>query len=86
MFRDQACAVPAWHRLACRWAVALFALTVGVSVGDGATAQAIYPADRTEILAGARFDFKVEFAKAPPEAELEELKRRRYFHCRSFTG
>jgi alkaline phosphatase len=33
-------------------------------------AQAIYPANRAEILAGARFDFKVEFPKVPTEADV----------------
>ena len=28
-----------------------------------AHAQTVYPIDRAEILAGARFDFKVEFAR-----------------------
>ncbi len=58
--------MPAWYRPA----VALLALALCASGGDGAFAQAIYPADRTEILAGARFDFKVEFAKSPVEADV----------------
>lgn len=32
-----------------------------------AEAQAIYPLNRAEILAGARFDFKVEWPNSPPE-------------------
>ena len=36
----------------------------------GAWAQAIYPVDRAEILAGTRFDFKVEFPNAPGEADV----------------
>lgn len=36
----------------------------------GALAQAIYPADRAEILAGSRFDFKVEFANVPVEGDV----------------
>lgn len=35
-----------------------------------AWAQAIYPANRAEILAGARFDFKVELPKVPTEADI----------------
>jgi alkaline phosphatase len=33
-----------------------------------ASAQTIYPLDKAEILAGARFDLKVEFPGAPPQA------------------
>ncbi len=33
-------------------------------------AQAIYPVHRAEILAGARFDFKVEFPNVPTEADI----------------
>jgi alkaline phosphatase len=35
-----------------------------------AAAQTIYPLNRAEILAGARFDLKVEFAGAPPAAAI----------------
>jgi alkaline phosphatase len=44
------------------------ALAVGLA-SDRAVAQAIYPAHRAEILAGARFDFKVEFPNAAVEAD-----------------
>lgn len=37
----------------------------------GAGAQTIYPIDRAEILAGAKFDFKVEFPDAPAQADVE---------------
>ena len=39
-----------------------FAATFAVLFATSAQAQAIYPIDRAEILSGARFDFKVEFA------------------------
>lgn len=38
--------------------------------GAATQAQTIYPADRAEILAGARFDFKVEFSEAPAETDI----------------
>ena len=65
MVRIQVSAVPAYHLV-----LALLALAFGALASNTASAQAIYPADRTEILVGARFDFKVEFAKAPPEADV----------------
>src|ERR1700704_6157295 len=40
---------------------------VGV-VAFSAQAQTIYPLDKAEILAGARFDLKVEFPGAPPQS------------------
>src|SRR5262249_40562385 len=43
-----------------RSALALFAL-LAIGAGLPAAAQTIYPIARAEILAGARFDFKVEF-------------------------
>ncbi len=50
-------------RLSLASALALIAATA-------AHAQTVYPIDRAEILAGARFDFKVEFADrlAPGQA------------------
>ncbi len=36
-----------------------------------ADAQTIYPIDRAEILAGARFDFKVEFPDAPAQSAVK---------------
>lgn len=53
----------------CRVATAAALLCVAFCAK--ASAQAIYPSHKAEILAGARFDFKVEFAKAPAEAETE---------------
>jgi alkaline phosphatase len=47
--------------------VALIALIAG---SNSASAQAIYPLHRAEILAGSRFDFKVEFPNKPAEAEV----------------
>lgn len=38
---------------------------------SSAWAQAVYPIDRTEILSGARFDFKVEF---PDRVEADKIK------------
>lgn len=32
--------------------------------------QTIYPLNRAEILAGSKFDFKVEFPNAPKEADV----------------
>ncbi len=47
----------------------LAVLAALISLCGAARAQTIYPLDRAEILAGARFDFKVELAGAPaPEA------------------
>jgi len=34
-------------------------------------AQTIYPLTRAEILAGAKFDFKVEFPQAPEQAAVK---------------
>src|SRR6187431_1565809 len=39
--------------------------------GSGALAQTIYPIDRASILAGARFDFKVEFPDRIDPAKLK---------------
>ncbi len=55
-------------RRACLLAVALLVGTASLA-STSASAQAIYPAHRTEILAGARFDFKVEFPNAPAAAD-----------------
>ncbi len=46
---------------------ACLALVAGLS---GARAQTIYPLNRAEILAGARFDFKVEVPGVPAEADV----------------
>jgi alkaline phosphatase len=47
-----------------------FSLAVGLSVLSAVPAQSqtIYPLHRAEILAGSKFDFKVEFPGAPKEA------------------
>jgi alkaline phosphatase len=45
-------------------------LALGVLASADVSAQAIYPVDRAEILAGARFDFKVEFPSLPAEADV----------------
>lgn len=47
---------------------ASFALCV---CAGAAAAQTIYPIDRAEILAGARFDLKVEFPGSVPASEIE---------------
>jgi len=44
-----------------RW----FVLALLVAAATAARAGAIYPIDRATILAGSRFDFKVEFDAAP---------------------
>lgn len=48
------------------WPALLFLATMAAP----AAAQTIYPLDRAEILAGARFDLKVEFPGAPAEDEV----------------
>lgn len=51
-----------------------FAINLGLALTAlacaNANAQTIYPLDRAEILAGARFDLKVEFPGSPPEADI----------------
>jgi alkaline phosphatase len=46
------------------------ATTLLVATAAAAGAQTIYPLNRAEILAGARFDLKVEFPGAPPAAAV----------------
>jgi alkaline phosphatase len=41
--------------------VLITAAILGIAAGFPAAAQTVYPVDRAEILAGSRFDFKVEF-------------------------
>lgn len=53
------------HMLRYSLAAALAAMLVAP-----AGAQTIYPLDRAEILAGSRFDFKVEFPGSPAEADV----------------
>jgi hypothetical protein len=38
-----------------------------------ATAQTIYPIDRADILAGSKFDFKVEFPGNPAQGDVKVL-------------
>ncbi len=49
---------------------ALLMAALFVAAAGTAGAQTIYPLNRAEILAGSRFDLKVEFAGAPPAAAL----------------
>src|SRR5437899_42310 len=51
------------------WRV-LFALAGLSLIAGPLAAQTIYPIDRAEILAGARFDFKVEFPAIANQADL----------------
>jgi len=48
-----------------------FGAALGVLACASAGAQTIYPLDRAEILAGARFDLKVEFPGSPPEQAVK---------------
>src|ERR1700681_1749810 len=50
-----------------RQAAIYLGTTLLLAAAGGAQAQTIYPINRAEILAGARFDLKVEFPNAPPE-------------------
>ena len=50
---------------------ALSALCLALGLAQGAHAAAIYPIDRATILAGSRFDFKVEFDTAVAESEVK---------------
>jgi alkaline phosphatase len=49
----------------------LFALAVVAATATPAAAQTIYPITRAEILAGAKFDFKVEFPGSVPAADIK---------------
>lgn len=51
--------------------VDLSALLLVLAIAYPASAQTIYPLDRSEILAGARFDLKVEFPDAPAADAVE---------------
>ena len=53
-----------------RKAVACLSTTLFLAVTAAAQAQTIYPLNRAEILAGSRFDLKVEFPGAPPAAAM----------------
>jgi alkaline phosphatase len=54
-----------------KWSLALVAGMVGSGIGlDTACAQTIYPLDRAEILAGGKFDLKVEFPGAPEQSAV----------------
>lgn len=48
---------------------ALVVAALGLA-SSGAAAQAIYPIDRAEMVAGARFDLKVELPGAPPSSAI----------------
>jgi alkaline phosphatase len=50
---------------------ALLAATVAAGFSGTASAQTIYPIDRAEILAGAKFDLKVEFPGAPAAGSVK---------------
>ncbi len=50
---------------------ALLAATVAAGFSGIASAQTIYPIDRAEILAGAKFDLKVEFPGAPAAGSVK---------------
>src|SRR5215475_12823477 len=53
-----------------RWLVINAGLALALSCAS-ASAQTIYPLNRAEILAGARFDLKVEFPGSPPESAIK---------------
>jgi len=53
-----------------RWLAINLGLAFTALASAGADAQTIYPLDRAEILAGARFDLKVEFPGSPPESAV----------------
>ncbi len=53
-----------------RYKVSLAAITLAM-LSQAAVAQTIYPINRAEILAGARFDFKVEFPGAPAQGAVK---------------
>ena len=52
-----------------RFVAAAALLTIALA-GTAGHAQTVYPIDRAEILAGSRFDFKVEFAGRADEAKV----------------
>jgi alkaline phosphatase len=56
------------HMMGMRALLLVFAL---LTAGQPAAAQTIYPLARAEILAGAKFDFKVEFPGAVPPADIK---------------
>jgi alkaline phosphatase len=49
----------------------LLAATMAAGLAGAASAQTIYPIDRAEILAGAKFDLKVEFPGAPAAGSVK---------------
>ena len=53
-----------------RKAAAYLSTTLFLTATAAAQAQTIYPLNRAEILAGSRFDLKVEFPGAPPAAAM----------------
>ena len=50
--------------------IRLAALCAALAIAPSAHAQAIYPLNRAEILAGSRFDLKVEFPDAPQQSAV----------------
>jgi alkaline phosphatase len=50
--------------------IMLGAILFVVSATGAARAQTIYPLNRAEILAGSKFDLKVEFPGAPPASSI----------------
>ena len=49
---------------------AVIGLVAALVMSGGASAQVLYPIDRAEILAGSRFDFKVEFPAVADPARI----------------
>jgi alkaline phosphatase len=52
-------------------AIAAVAALAGTAAASAVQAQTIYPLNRAEILAGARFDLKVEFPGSPKAADVK---------------
>jgi alkaline phosphatase len=50
--------------------IRLTTLCVALAIAPSAHAQTIYPLNRAEILAGSRFDLKVEFPGSPPQGAV----------------
>ena len=50
--------------------IRLAALCLALAIAPSAQAQTIYPLNRAEILAGSRFDLKVEFPDAPQQSAV----------------
>ena len=52
-------------------ATAALAALLGTTAATAVSAQTIYPLNRAEILAGSKFDLKVEFPGAPKQADVK---------------